>query len=159
MKFKGYLFAALAAATYGTNPAFAVPLYGDGMNPTSVLLMRYLLSLPILLVIILARGQNLRLKKNEIAPVAILGVLMGLSSLGLFESYKYMNAGIASTLLFMYPVMVALLMTFFYHERFRLTTGICLVIMAGGLILLMHTDGQSSISLIGFLMVFLSSLT
>ncbi len=159
MKFKGYLFAALAAATYGTNPAFAVPLYGDGMNPTSVLLMRYLLSLPILLVIILARGQNLRLKKNEIAPVAILGVLMGLSSLGLFESYKYMNAGIASTLLFMYPVMVALLMTFFYHERFRLTTGICLVIMAGGLILLMHTDGQSGISLIGFLMVFLSSLT
>ena len=159
MKFKGYLFAALAAATYGTNPAFAVPLYGDGMNPTSVLLMRYLLSLTILLVIILARGQNLRLKKNEIAPVAILGVLMGLSSLGLFESYKYMNAGIASTLLFMYPVMVALLMTFFYHERFRLTTGICLVIMAGGLILLMHTDGQSGISLIGFLMVFLSSLT
>lgn len=65
MKFKGYLFAALAAATYGTNPAFAVPLYGDGMNPTSVLLMRYLLSLPILLVIILARGQNLRLKKTR----------------------------------------------------------------------------------------------
>ncbi|MCM1297109.1 MAG: DMT family transporter [Muribaculaceae bacterium] len=159
MKLKGYLFAALAAASYGTNPAFAVPLYGEGMNPTSVLLFRYLLSLPVLLLIILTRGQNLRLSRGEIAPVAILGVLMGLSSLGLFESYKYMNAGVASTLLFMYPVMVALLMSFFYHEKFRITTGLCLLIMAAGLILLVKTGGESSISLVGFLLVFLSSLT
>lgn len=159
MKLKGYLLAAVAAATYGTNPAFAVPLYDSGMNPTSVLLFRYLISLPILLVLIISRGQNLRLRKNEIVPIVILGVLMGLSSLGLFESYKYMNAGIASTLLFMYPVMVALLMTFFYHERFRITTGICLVVMAGGLILLVKPEGDSNVSLTGFLFVFLSSLT
>lgn len=159
MKLKGYVLAALAAASYGTNPAFAVPLYGDGMNPTSVLLFRYLLSLPVLLILILARGQNLKLRRSEIAPVIILGILMALSSLGLFESYKYMNAGVASTLLFMYPVMVALLMTFFYHERFRITTGICLVIMAAGLMLLVRTDGESNVSMIGFLFVFLSSLT
>lgn len=159
VKYKGYFLAALAAATYGTNPAFAVPLYGQGMNPTSVLLFRYLLSLPILLVIIAVRGQNLILKRNEFAPVMILGVLMGLSSLGLFESYKYMNAGIASTLLFMYPVIAALLMTSFYHERFKITTGLCLVIMTAGLILLSRTDGKHNISLVGFLLVFLSSLT
>lgn len=159
MKLKGYFFAALAAATYGTNPAFAVPLYSQGMNPTSVLILRYLFSLPVLLIIIIARGQNLILKRNEIAPVATLGVLMGLSSLGLFESYKHMNAGIASTLLFMYPVMVALLMTFFYHERFKITTGICLVVMALGLMMLIHSDAESSITLIGFLLVFLSSIT
>ena len=64
MKLKGYILAALAAATYGTNPAFAVPLYGDGMNPTSVLLFRYLLSLPILLLIILGRGWNLKLNRR-----------------------------------------------------------------------------------------------
>jgi len=159
MKIKGYVLAALAAATYGTNPAFAVPLYAQGMNSTSVLLMRYLFSLPILLMIILVRGQNLKLNRTEIVPVATLGVLMGLSSLGLFESYKYMNAGIASTLLFMYPVMVALLMTFFYHERFKITTGLCLAIMAIGLIKLTHTQGDDTISLVGFLLVFLSSIT
>lgn len=159
MKLKGYIFAALAAATYGTNPAFAVPLYNQGMNPTSVLMLRYLFSLPILLIIIFARGRNLSLRRNQIAPVAILGVLMGLSSLGLFESYKHMNAGIASTLLFMYPVMVALLMTFFYHERFRITTGLCLIVMAFGLMMLIHSDGENSVSLIGFLLVFLSSIT
>lgn len=159
MKFKGYLLAAIAAASYGTNPAFAVPLYDQGLNPTSVLLFRYLLSLPILLIMMIWRGQSLKLNKSEIFPIAVLGILMALSSLGLFESYKYMNAGVASTLLFMYPVMVAVLMSFFFHERFRITTGLCLLVMACGLILLMRTDNAGGFSTIGFLFVFLSSLT
>ncbi len=49
--FKGYVLAAVAAAAYGTNPAFAIPLYEQGMNPNSVLLFRYLLGLPILAAI------------------------------------------------------------------------------------------------------------
>lgn len=159
MKLKGYLYAAMAAASYGTNPAFAVPLYADGMNPTSVLLWRYILSLPLLLIMIFWRGRDLSLRRAEIFPVAILGVLMGLSSLGLFESYKYMNAGVASTLLFMYPVMVAVIMSFFYHERFRITTGICLVVMAVGLMMLVRPGNDSEFSITGFLFVFLSSLT
>lgn len=159
MKLKGYLLAALAAASYGTNPAFAVPLYEQGMNPTSVLLLRYAASLPILLLMMLWRGRSLRLRRGEFMPVAVLGILMGLSSLGLFEAYKYMNAGVASTLLFMYPVIVAVLMSFFFRERFRITTGICLAVMGGGLAMLCRNDGEGGFSLTGFLLVFLSSLT
>lgn len=159
MKLKGYLLAALAAATYGTNPAFAIPLYEQGMNPTSVLLFRYLSGLPFLLLMMVWRGQSLRLGRREIAPVAVLGIMMAISSLGLFEAYKYMNAGVASTLLFIYPIMVALLMTLFFHEKFKITTGICLVIMGAGLMMLLRTDGDTTVSLIGFLLVFISSLT
>lgn len=159
VKFKGYLLAALAAATYGTNPAFAVPLYEQGMNPTSVLLFRYLLSLPMLALMMLARHRTFTLKRDELLPVAVLGILMALSSLGLYESYKYMNSGIASTLLFMYPVLVAVLMSAFFHEKFRITTGLCLVVMGFGLALLVHTEAGFSLSGIGFLMVFISSLT
>lgn len=159
LKLKGYIFAAIAAASYGTNPVFAIPLYQQGMNATSVLLFRYLLSLPILLSMMFWRGQTLLLKRNEIMPAAILGILMAISSLGLFESYKYMNAGVASTLLFMYPVMVAVMMSFIFHEKFRVTTGICLVIMGIGLFMLMRTDDGDPFSLIGFLFVFISSLT
>ena len=111
---KGYLLAALAAAAYGTNPAFAVPLYADGMNPNSVLLFRYVMGLPILALILVVRRTGFRLAKDEGGPTAVLGILMSLSSLGLFESYKYMNSGVASTLLFVYPVMVAVMMIFFF---------------------------------------------
>lgn len=159
MKFKGFLFAALAAGAYGTNPAFAVPLYGEGMNALSVLLFRYMLGLPVLAAMIAWRGRSFRLAPSERWPVAILGVLMALSSLALFEAYNHMNSGVASTLLFVYPVMVAVLMTFFFHERFRATTGICLVIMGLGLAMLTRSDGSGPMSLFGFVLVMVSSLT
>ena len=34
-KAKGYVLGAIAAATYGMNPLFALPLYKAGMNPDS----------------------------------------------------------------------------------------------------------------------------
>ena len=158
-KVKGYALAALAAAAYGTNPAFAVPLYGQGMNPVSVLLFRYLMGLPLLAVIMLLRRRSLSLRKEEIMPTIVLGVLMAVSSLTLFESYNYMNSGVASTLLFVYPVMVAVLMIMFFHERFRISTVICLVVMAAGLMLLMKPQGSGKVSAFGCLLVMLSALT
>lgn len=157
---KGYILAAVAAATYGTNPAFAVPLYAEGMNAVSVLLFRYLLGLPLLVAMIFARGHDLRLRRAEIAPVATLGVLMAASSLTLFGSYNYLNSGVASTLLFVYPVMVAVLMVFFFHERFRATTVVCLALMGAGLLMLMRTGADAGpVSPFGCCLVMLSSLT
>lgn len=42
-KVKGYILAVIAAATYGMNPLFALPLYQAGMNPDSVLFFRVVL--------------------------------------------------------------------------------------------------------------------
>lgn len=159
MKLKGYLLAALAAAAYGTNPAFAVPLYAEGMNPNSVLLFRYLLGIPLLGLMVVGRGHSLRLNKGEWGQVALLGILMALSSLGLFESYKYMNSGIASTLLFVYPVMVAVIMVLFFHERFKASTAVCLALMAVGLSLLTRAGDGGEVSPYGCLLVMVSALT
>lgn len=155
----GLVLAAVAAATYGTNPAFAVPLYADGMNPNSVLLFRYLLGLPILAALMSWRGVGFRLSRSEVGITALLGFLMAFSSLGLFESYRYMNSGVASTLLFVYPIMVAVMMVFIYHERLQPSVVLCLAIMAVGLWFLMKPAGGVSISLVGFLLVMLSSVT
>ncbi|MDE6126362.1 MAG: EamA family transporter [Muribaculaceae bacterium] len=159
MKLTGYILAALAAAAYGTNPAFAVPLYAEGMNPNSVLLFRYILGMPILAALVLGRGHSLRLSKGEAGPVAILGILMALSSLGLFASYRYINAGVASTLLFVYPIMVAVMMIVFFRERFKITTVLCLLLMGAGLLLLTRPDSGGEIDPYGVLLVMVSSLT
>lgn len=158
-KVTGYLLAALAAAAYGTNPAFAIPLYAQGMNPNTVLLFRYVIGVPILCMIMAARGVDFRLQKSQVGPTAILGILMAFSSLSLFESYKYMNSGIASTLLFVYPIMVAVMMIFFFKEKFRLSVVLCLLVMSGGLILLMHPQGGETVSAYGCLLVMVSALT
>lgn len=162
MKFsdlKGYLLAALAAAAYGTNPAFAIPLYDQGMNPNTVLLFRYMMGIPLLALIMFARNIPFRLNREETGQTAILGILMALSSLTLFESYKYMNSGIASTLLFVYPIMVAVMMIFFFHEKFRFTVALCLLIMCCGLILLMKPQNGQTLSAFGCLLVMMSALT
>lgn len=156
---KGYGFAALAAAAYGTNPAFAVPLYEQGMNPNSVLLFRYVLGLPILAVLMRWRGVDFHLSARELSATAFLGIMMGVSSLTLFESYNYMNSGVASTLLFVYPILVALIMIARYKEKFRVATAICLIIMSTGLLLLLRTSSGESLSGLGCLLVFISALT
>lgn len=156
---KGYALAALAATAYGTNPAFAIPLYEQGMNPNSVLFFRYLFGIPLIALVMAARGVPFRLSREEIGPTAILGILMAFSSLALFESYKYINSGIASTLLFVYPVMVAVMMIFFFHEKMRMSVVLCLVIMSVGLILLMKPQGEITLSPFGCLLVMVSALT
>ncbi|MDE6536243.1 MAG: hypothetical protein K2K82_09610 [Muribaculaceae bacterium] len=73
-KVKGYLLAGLAAAAYGTNPAFAIPLYEQWMNANSVLLFRYLLGVPIMAIVMSMRHVSFRLTREESGPVAILGL-------------------------------------------------------------------------------------
>ena len=156
---KGYLLAALAAAAYGTNPAFAIPLYEQGMNPDSVLFFRYPIGLPLLAIVMFFRGVSFRLPAKTSGHVAILGILMALSSLALFESYRYMNSGVASTLLFVYPIMVAVMMTFFFHEKFRFTVVVSLAIMSAGLLMLMNPGEGVRLSSYGCLLVMVSALT
>lgn len=158
-RLKGFLFAAIAAAAYGTNPAFAIPLYVSGMNPNSVLLFRYVIGIPILALIIWKRGFSFYIPRKALGSVATLGILMAFSSLTLFESYNYMNSGVASTLLFIYPVMVAVIMMFFFHERFRFSIILCLIVMLLGLWFLMGTSGSESLSFTGSLLVMISALT
>lgn len=156
---KGYLLAALAAAAYGTNPAFAVPLYAEGMNANTVLLFRYVLGIPLLAMLMFLRGISYGLNKKDLGQTALLGFLMAVSSLTLFESYNYMNSGIASTLLFVYPVMVAVIMMFFFKEKNGPSLYVCLIIMFGGLFLLLKPDEGFSLSPMGCLLVMVSALT
>ena len=81
---KGYALGVVAAATYGLNPLFALPLYADGMDANSVLLFRYLAGIPIIALMALLSGDSLSVKRTEIVPLATLGLLMGFSSLALF---------------------------------------------------------------------------
>ncbi|MBO4317624.1 MAG: EamA family transporter, partial [Mailhella sp.] len=62
---KGLFFAITAAALYGLNPLFAVPLYGQGMKPASVLSFRYLLAAAFLVCFMLIQRISLRLSRRQ----------------------------------------------------------------------------------------------
>ena len=159
VKAKGYALGVIAAATYGMNPLFALPLYEAGMNPESVLFFRYLFAIPVLGAMIKLRGRDFKLKRKEVFPLIIMGLLMALSSLTLFQSYNYMAAGIASTLLFVYPIMVALIMAFLFKEKLTLQTILCIILALGGIALLYKGEDGSTLSLLGVLLVIVSALS
>lgn len=157
---KGYLLAAIAEITYGMNPLFAVPLYEqDGMNPDSVVFFRYLLALPILAAMVILRGRKLTIPRYAVVPSIILGVLMALSSLTLFLSYKYMNAGIASTLLFIYPIIVAVIMVIFFKERVSMRLIVCIAVSLGGIALLYKGADGATLDTLGTTFVVISALS
>ncbi len=157
-KAKGYLLGAVAAATYGLNPLFTLPLYEAGMTTDSVLFFRYLLAVPVMAGMIMVRGRSFNPGHGNLPLLFVFGLIMAFSSLGLFLSYDYMDAGIASTMLFVYPVMVAVLMAVVYHERISALVVGCIVGCIAGLYLLYQGDGSGELSLTGTLLVMLSSL-
>lgn len=158
-KAKGYILGSIAAASYGMNPLFALPLYKAGMDPDSVLFFRYFFAIPLLGIMIKARGRSFKIQRKETFPLIIMGLLVALSSLTLFLSYNYMAAGIASTLLFVYPIMVALIMAMVFKEKLALQTIVCMLLALGGIGLLYKSEDGSTLSLIGTLLVFASSLS
>nr|WP_306447108.1 DMT family transporter [Odoribacter splanchnicus] len=159
VKAKGYILGAVAAATYGMNPLFALPLYKAGMNPDSVLFFRYLFAIPVLGMMIVARGRNFKLKRKEVLPLIIMGLLVALSSLALFQSYNYMDVGIASTLLFVYPILVALIMWIAFKEKLTLPTVLCILLALGGIGLLYKSGDGSTLNLTGIILVMISALS
>ena len=159
VKAKGYILGAVAAATYGMNPLFALPLYKAGMNPDSVLFFRYLFAIPVLGMMIVARGRSFKLKRKEVLPLIIMGLLVALSSLALFQSYNYMGVGIASTLSFVYPILVALIMWIAFKEKLTLPTVLCILLALGGIGLLYKSGDGSTLNLTGIILVMISALS
>lgn len=156
---KGVVCGAVAAATYGMNPLFALPLYKEGMSVDSVLFYRYGLAALMLGLLMKMKGLSFTLNKSEIPPLVVGGLLCAASSLLLFASYNYMDAGIASTILFVYPVIVAVIMFLFFHEKVSLFTILCILLTLCGIGLLYQGDGNKTLSLVGLLLVVLSSLS
>ena len=159
-KAKGYLLGSIAAATYGMNPLFALPLYSDGMDPNSVLFFRYAFAIPILALMLRLRGRSFKMNvRKELPAYIILGLLLAMSSLTLFLSYNYMAAGIATTILFVYPLMVAIIMALVYKEKITLQTAFCIFVAIAGISLLYKSDDGTTLSVAGTIFVLLSALS
>ena len=85
--------------------------------------------------------QSFALRKADILPLVIMGLLFSFSSSLLFMSYNYMDAGIASTILFVYPVMVAVIMGAFFKEKISAITVFSILLALAGIALLYQGDG------------------
>lgn len=155
---KGFAAGIIAAVCYGTNPLGTLELYKDGFSSGSVLTYRYLLAVVMFTIVLLFRREHFGIKWGHAIRLAFLGSMFALSSTTLYVSFHYMAAGIASTLLFVYPIMTAVLMTVFFHEKVTWTTSLAILLAVSGVGLLYQGDGNEKLSTAGFALVMTSSL-
>lgn len=155
---KGFAAGIIAAVCYGTNPLGTLELYKDGFSSGSVLTYRYLLAVVMFAIVLLFHREHFGIKWGHAIRLAFLGSMFALSSTTLYVSFHYMAAGIASTLLFVYPIMTAVLMTVFFHEKVTWTTSLAILLAVSGVGLLYQGDGNEKLSTAGFALVMTSSL-
>ena len=159
MKHKGIICGILAAVCYGTNPFGALPLYEEGVNTASVLFYRFFMAVLMLAIMLIVQRKSFGVSKGELKVLGSLGMLFAASSITYYQSFHFMDAGIASTILFVYPVMVAVIMASFFKEKVTASTITSIILALVGIGLLYRGDVGISLSTIGVLLVMVSSLT
>ena len=108
----GYPAGIITGISYGLNPLFGMPLMRQGAEVESILFFRYGIAVLILGAVLLCDRQRFKITWRQAGILLVLGLLYTASSVTLFEAYKYIPSGLATTLVFLYPVLVALIMVF-----------------------------------------------
>ena len=108
----GYPAGIITGITYGLNPLFAVPLINNGATIESRLFFRSSYAVVMLGAFLILTKQSFRITVRQAGVLLALGLLYTSSSIFLFEAYNYIASGLATTLIFLYPVLVAIIMVF-----------------------------------------------
>lgn len=173
-KAKGFFFGILAAVSYGVNPLGAKYLYEEGLNVESVLFYRYGLAALVIGMIMAGKMiagrkvastnsatgyESFKVSRGELSTLTALGLLFVISSLTLYCSFLYLDSGVACSLLFVYPVMTAVLMAMLYGEKITKATAAAIALSLVGVLLLYKGDGETVLSTVGVLLVMVSALS
>ena len=158
-KLIGSVCGILAAVCYGTNPLGAINLYHEGMATGPVLFYRFGLAWVIIAAVMALRHESVKVTTKEFMALSALGLLFTFSSLTLYVSFTMMAAGVASTILFTYPVMTAVIMATVFKERLTWQTVVALVLSLAGVVTLYWSDDKATLPIWGVILVLVSALT
>ena len=156
---KGYLFALVSALTYGMIPLFMIPLKKlDFFSVDTALFYRFLIAAILILgYLVFYQKESVKINLKEGFVLSILGLFYALSAEFLFIAYDFLSPGIASTIFFIYPIMVALILGIFFKEKITLATTISLLIVVVGVGVLSIKD-NFEINYIGLFVSLLGAL-
>lgn len=138
----GVFYAIISSCSFGFSPLFSLGLLAAGLSNFDVLSYRWVVAAIVLMIYAASKGKTLRLASfDEAWKVIVLSLLRSITSITLLLGYANIASGIASTINFMYPVVVAACMMLFFGERRSLVNIISILISIFGVYLLASGDG------------------
>ncbi len=158
VKTAGYVAGIIAGAAYGTNPLFGKELLAGGAPVSGVLFFRYLFATIFMGLLMFAKRESFSIDRRQLLILLILGLLFSSSSLFLFDAYNYIPAGLATTVVYLYPVFTALIMILL---KVRPTPQVWVSIIATliGVFILMDPLKSAAFNFTGAILSVLSALS
>lgn len=137
---RGVLYAVVSSATFGLIPLFSIPLLQGGMSSPAILFYRFGLAAAMMGLIALATRRPLRITWPQTGTLLLLGAMYSVTALGLLRSYTYIPSSVATTINFLYPLGVAIVMTLFFREKNSVWLLVAILISLVGVALLSWGD-------------------
>ena len=157
--FKGLVTGILSSSTFGLIPLFTLPLMAQGMTFDSILFYRFLTAGVAIGILLPIRGESFVIRKSELPTLCYLSLFYVMSALFLFWGYNYLPSGVATTIHFMYPVFVTLIMSIIYHERLSAIIITAIILAISGVASLSISDTEQGIDLTGIGIVLISAIS
>lgn len=156
-KSKGKICLLISAFIYGFAPVLAKFTYEGGANGITLTFLRAALCVPLLFVMAKADGRSLYLTKNELKQVIILGIFGGAMPIVLlYLSYDYISTGLATTLHFVYPLIIVIASSFLFHEKMTKFKLIAVILVTIGIF--MFVDISRAEDTTGIILALLSGV-
>ena len=143
----GFVLALISSAAFGLIPLFSLPLLHSGLSADCVLFYRFLFASISLGLILVLRQERLAAPARDLGLLALFSVLYALAALLMIWGLLYLSGGVTATLQFLYPLMVMLIMTIFFHEKFSIITASSVLLAILGVALLGSGGGDDGGSL------------
>lgn len=155
---RGYLFIIISAVIYGCMPLMANYIYLDGVNSLTLVLLRNLLSLPVIFILGILSGQSFRARPVAIGSAVLIGIFgCAVTPLLLFSSYSYISGGTATVFHFVYPAVVLVFELFVLRTKARWGSILAIAICVVGIV--MFYDPTEGVDLVGGILALSSGVT
>lgn len=159
---KGLIYALTSSATFGLITLFTIPVINGGtLNSASILFYRLLFATLGIGAVCLVKRESFALRIKELPKLLFLGIFYAATALFLLLSYSLIPSGISTTIHFLYPVAVTLIMILFFKEKISLKViASALIAITGVALVSMRSDEvMSSGTTLGIASVLISVLT
>ncbi|WP_256484158.1 MULTISPECIES: DMT family transporter [unclassified Treponema] len=148
--------AAASAFIFGLMPLFTKILFDLGLNPIGSSFYRMSLALIFIFIYSKFLKIDMKLNKKEFRLVLLAALFFTLNSISLFASYKYINSGSATSIHFLYPVIIFTASAFMLKQRPSIYEILCIAAAVMGLFFI--ADFKEVSSAPGIIYAFMSAI-
>ncbi len=141
-RLSGFILTIVSAVSFGVMPILARAAYTSGADPVTVLFLRFTIATIIMIAILIIRKIPLPSGRTFIQLMLLGGVGYVGQSMCYFTALTLADASLVALLLYLYPILVAILSFFFLREKINKAKIIALVMALAGSALTIGFSGE-----------------